>query len=76
MKINKESSPPDIWIRICFHNGSGSPSLVLSLSATNLDKNGLFHFGTADTPVHFTASTVELEYVSGGTNLIIDFFGK
>ena len=30
MKINIESSPPEIWIRIRFHNGSGSPSLVLS----------------------------------------------
>ena len=27
MKINIESSPPEIWIR--FHNGSGSPLLVI-----------------------------------------------
>ena len=27
MKINIESSPPEIWIGIHFHNGSGSPSL-------------------------------------------------
>ena len=25
MKIDKESSPPETWIRIRFHNGSGSP---------------------------------------------------
>ena len=31
MKINKESSPPEIWIRIRFHNGSGSPSLMIIL---------------------------------------------
>ena len=28
MKFNIESSPPEIWIMIRFHNGSGSPSLV------------------------------------------------
>ena len=27
MKINIELSPPEIWIRISFHNRSGSPSL-------------------------------------------------
>ena len=27
MKINIESSPPEIWIRIRFHNRFGSPSL-------------------------------------------------
>ena len=27
MKINIEPSPPEIWIRIRFHTGSGSPSL-------------------------------------------------
>ena len=30
MKINIKSSPPEIWIRIHFHNGSGSPSLPKS----------------------------------------------
>ena len=28
IKINVESSPPEIWIRICFHNRSGSSSLL------------------------------------------------
>ena len=28
MKINIESSPPELWIRIRLHNGSGSPSLI------------------------------------------------
>ena len=28
MKINVESSPPETWIKIRFHNGSGSPSLL------------------------------------------------
>ena len=28
IKINIESSPPEIWIRIRFHNRSGSPSLI------------------------------------------------
>ena len=28
IKINIESNPPEIWIRIRFHYGSGSPSLV------------------------------------------------
>ena len=31
MKINIESNPPEIWIRIRFHNGSGSPSLFMTL---------------------------------------------
>ena len=31
MKINIESSPPDILIRIRFHNGIGSSSLVISV---------------------------------------------
>ena len=30
MKINIETSPPDIWIRIRFPNGSGSHSLLLA----------------------------------------------
>jgi hypothetical protein len=30
MKINIESIPPEIWIRIRFYNGSGSPSLIKS----------------------------------------------
>ena len=29
MKINLESSPPEIWIRIRFHNGSRYPSLFI-----------------------------------------------
>jgi hypothetical protein len=29
IKINIESSPPMILIRIRFHNGSGSPSLII-----------------------------------------------
>ena len=32
MKINIEPSPPEIWIRIRFHTGSGSPSLVESMN--------------------------------------------
>ena len=32
MKINIESSPPEIWIRIRFHNRSGSPSLAKGLA--------------------------------------------
>ena len=31
LKINIESSPPEIWISIHFHNGSRSPSLHLRL---------------------------------------------
>ena len=31
MKINLESSIPEIWIRFRFHNGSGTPSLVHTL---------------------------------------------
>ena len=30
MRINIESSPSEIWIKIHFHNGSGSPSLLFS----------------------------------------------
>ena len=28
IKIDIESSPPEILIRICYHNGSGCPSLI------------------------------------------------
>jgi hypothetical protein len=32
MKINIESSLPEIWIRIRFHNGAGPPSLVKNMN--------------------------------------------
>ena len=35
MKINTESSPPEIWIRISFHKGYGSPSLLLTKGVIN-----------------------------------------
>ena len=31
MKINIETNTPEIWIRICFHNGFESPSLFIIL---------------------------------------------
>jgi hypothetical protein len=31
MKIDIESSPSEIWIRLRFHNGSGSPSQVKTI---------------------------------------------
>ena len=36
IKINIESCPPEIWIRIRFHNGSGTPSLVYMQYITSL----------------------------------------
>ena len=29
--FNIETSPPEIWIRIRFHNGSGSLSLIITI---------------------------------------------
>ena len=46
--------------------------------ATSLDSAGLYHFkdpDDANVPVHFTATTVELTYVSGVTNFFIEFLG-
>ena len=37
MKINIESSPPELWIRIRFHNGSGSPSILNRLKSSSKD---------------------------------------
>ena len=48
MKINIKSNLAEIWIRIRFQNGSGSPSLVISIFISllwkcNCRKNKIYH---------------------------------
>ena len=65
MKIDIETSPPMIWIKICFHNGHGSPSLISRYTC----EFNITQYGDEEelqTPVHKESVKVQMHILDLG----------